>query len=502
MFSGLSDGTRYYFRVSAQDAFFHLSFYSNYVYTTPDASPPLDPSLLLLPTYSAGLQRALEWAPTFDLGAGGIEYFAEASLDSNFLNGSVVSGWITATQFTFVGLSDGQTYYYRLKARDALGHESGWSPTEHSTQDNGSPFVLADFVTIVIDSGDFLLTGTAADEVSGVESVFYSQDSGATWVAANGTTSWRAPITGLVEGNWYVLIQSVDGVGYGSIIFSVLISVDATAPIIAFQAPTNGSLLSGLVGVYALVSDPHFQNFSLQTRKNGTANFTNLVANGSLVRGDNFLALWDTSKMANGAYDLRLNARDTLGHLSVRTITVRLLNSDLAVTYNDLEFSDRAPLRGDRINVTGVVSNYGTARAENVTVRITDNGNTVFEDRITIDEHSSYTAFASWRINSTGAHNFRLEVEYPEGSLDEGLETTSIIVASEPPAPVPPPFLVEYAGAFSLASVIAILALAFVTFWSMNEIRRIRTQPGGGAAFYASEHPDNIDVQWESDEMF
>lgn len=502
-FHGLADSTRYYFRVIARDGFLHASGFSNYVFTTMDSAAPTVPVMLALEPFSAGLQRTVEWAPSADLGVAGIEYLVESSTNASFAGGSVRSGWIAATSYTFAGLAEGVETYYRTMARDAFGHESGWSATVSTTQDNTPPTVLPDVASALIDTPDLLLTGTAFDGVSGIESVLYSNDGGANWIAANGTTNWLAPISGLPEGSWVVLAKSRDGVGWESPVARVEIAVDTSSPLLAFQGPTNGSVLDGLVGVYAVLADAHLSTYTLEYRMAGAVNWTSIAANRTLARGDNFLGLWDTRTLDNGRYQLRLTANDELGHSSQRQIEVRLLNSDLAVAYNDLQVSDRAPTRGDRVNVTAVVTNYGSVRAQDVTVRIKDNGAVIFEDlNVTIDPHSAYTTIVDYGINRSGAHTFLLEVSYPEGDLDEGLTTSTVVVASDPPEPVPEPFLVEYAGILSLAALLALVALGAFGGWSVIQIRRLKQGGAGGRMVYAPESLDQVDVEWESDEMF
>src|SRR5206468_827883 len=161
--------------------------------------------------------------PSVDLGVGGVEFQAESAANSTFAQGALSSGWITAQQYTFAGLADGTQYYFRVHARDAFGFVSNWSSLRNATPDDSDPTVV----------------------------------------------------------------------------------VDETPPLVAFQSPTNGSLITGLVGIYAVIEDQNLASFRLQQRIVGRTNFTDLVVNGSVARGDNFLALWDTRALSNGLYELR-----------------------------------------------------------------------------------------------------------------------------------------------------------------------------------------------------
>lgn len=61
---------------------------------------------------------------------GGIEYFFDSieAAEGTWWNGAEDSGWLTSSTFSDWYLQEGFTYHYRVKARDALGNETGWSP--------------------------------------------------------------------------------------------------------------------------------------------------------------------------------------------------------------------------------------------------------------------------------------------------------------------------------------------------------------------------------------
>ncbi|NIS10410.1 MAG: hypothetical protein GWN97_00330, partial [Thermoplasmata archaeon] len=68
-------------------------------------------------------------------------------------------------------LADGVTYHYRVKARDGFEHESGWSASVRSTQDDSAPVALFDPLPAVVSGPVLEITGTATDAGSGVASV-------------------------------------------------------------------------------------------------------------------------------------------------------------------------------------------------------------------------------------------------------------------------------------------------------------------------------------------
>ena len=80
-----------------------------------------------------------------------------------------------------MGLSDGQIYYYRVKSKDALDNESGWSGWVFSTQDDTAPeSSVDDFPTTSQTSLTFDVPYTASDATSTVSSVklFYQVNDG------------------------------------------------------------------------------------------------------------------------------------------------------------------------------------------------------------------------------------------------------------------------------------------------------------------------------------
>lgn len=94
---------------------------------------------------------------TIQVGAATQEYYAECANNDDFVT-PVNSGWLQATQYTFTSLTPGQTYWYRVKARQG-GQESGWSNVEHSQQQSNS-------VTTVTIAGNVQYYGPGGNPLS------------------------------------------------------------------------------------------------------------------------------------------------------------------------------------------------------------------------------------------------------------------------------------------------------------------------------------------------
>jgi hypothetical protein len=119
-FYGATYGSRYRNGVTAG----RISVNSNYL-----PAPVMKPEVALNGSYNT---NNVGWYPV----AQGEEYYVEADLDPNFGSPDFNSGWVTNLAHDFNTLTQGQTYYYRVKTRRNLtpSSESGWSNVVFATQ--------------------------------------------------------------------------------------------------------------------------------------------------------------------------------------------------------------------------------------------------------------------------------------------------------------------------------------------------------------------------------
>src|SRR6202035_3351991 len=143
--TGLTASTSYSYRVRATDAAGNLSAYSNTASAStpapPDTTPPTAPTNLTATAASAS-QINLAWtASTDNVGVTGymVERCAGAAC-SNFAQIATP----TVTTFSDTGLTAGTSYSYRVRATDAAGNLSGYSPTASATTSSAAsnPVVL------------------------------------------------------------------------------------------------------------------------------------------------------------------------------------------------------------------------------------------------------------------------------------------------------------------------------------------------------------------------
>ena len=100
------------------------------------------PVLHTEPEITLGTSNTISWEPV----AGEIEYYLECAEDEDFANIVSNSGWITETSCEFIDLQLGQQYWYRVKAINSAGVETGWSNVESSLQST-----LGDAVDMLLD---------------------------------------------------------------------------------------------------------------------------------------------------------------------------------------------------------------------------------------------------------------------------------------------------------------------------------------------------------------
>lgn len=98
--------------------------------------------------YTIGKENTISWTPGGNLK---YQYYAEVSTSSDFSIITGNSGWINETSYTFTGLQGGQMYFYRVKARNEYGSESGWSNSVYSVQSLNGPAIVLEKISISED---------------------------------------------------------------------------------------------------------------------------------------------------------------------------------------------------------------------------------------------------------------------------------------------------------------------------------------------------------------
>ncbi len=96
----------------------------------------VDPPVLTPePLFTAGLSNTIDWQAS----ANAVAYEAQASTTPGFDAPVTQEVSSPTVSVVYANLTDGQTYWYRVRARDEMGNSSFWSEVTSSTQDNTPP---------------------------------------------------------------------------------------------------------------------------------------------------------------------------------------------------------------------------------------------------------------------------------------------------------------------------------------------------------------------------
>lgn len=128
-------------------------------------------------------------------------------------------------------LKNGQTYYYRISAKNALGIEGSKSDAVDATPADELPTCqIASPMLGETVSGNYTITGTASDREGTLEMVEVRIDDGP-WIGVNGTESWSFEwdTAAVPDGDHTIHARSFDGMNYSDVV-QVTISVSNEKP--------------------------------------------------------------------------------------------------------------------------------------------------------------------------------------------------------------------------------------------------------------------------------
>ncbi len=179
-----------------------------------DTTAPEIPVMMAEPEFTQGLVNLVSWS-----NIGAANYIAEVASDAGFTSIVGDTGWMVGTSHEFTGLAHGQTYYYRVRARDTMGNESSWSGSVFSTQDNIAPITLVSPMDAFQSNLTFEVPWAGDDDGtgSGLAVVELFVNDGGGWISA-GVTSFVDPpepfaFTASSEGSYEFYVVALDQAG-------------------------------------------------------------------------------------------------------------------------------------------------------------------------------------------------------------------------------------------------------------------------------------------------
>jgi hypothetical protein len=127
------------------------------------------PTLDAAPDYATGTEFSLAWTVPDD--TTDLHYQAQRATDPEFTIDLEISEWTAATSYTFADLTDGVTYFYRIRSQLSDGRSSDFSAAVHATQDASLPSAQLGELAADQTSLHFDLSFAASDLGSGVAAV-------------------------------------------------------------------------------------------------------------------------------------------------------------------------------------------------------------------------------------------------------------------------------------------------------------------------------------------
>jgi ligand-binding sensor domain-containing protein len=163
--------------------------------------------------------------------------------------------------------------------------------------------------------------GAAYGESADLE--FSSAMDGETWQPWTPITS--RSFAGLADGPHVFSVRSRDWVGnVDTTAATYAFEVDATPPAAVVSFPAFGLPIRGTIAIRGTAADARFRTFTVQARREGVTSWTAAgvltLAASFTPANDDTLAVWNTTGLADGNWELRLAVEDTLGLVGIAVV--------------------------------------------------------------------------------------------------------------------------------------------------------------------------------------
>ncbi len=309
--SDLTDMTTYFWRVKSVDNNDNESAWSvtsSFDIDIPDTKAPAIPESLA--TTIVEHTATLDWADASDNKSGIKQYIVEYADNVDFNN----SETLIANSSTKVleGLTDLQTYYWRVMAEDAAGNLSEWSEIKNFTidvTDTQAPDIPTGLSGLVNDNSVSLDWGDSSDDKSGLKEyiVEYSDNDGFLNAQTANSGVSELDLSGLFNGIYYWRVQAIDNSDNASAwSSSESFTVDMTAPdapaSLNYAVSGNDVSLDWIDSVDSLTGlDNYIVEYTLTDFDDANSSTPDVSA----------LDLFD---LADGVYSWRVKAVDSKGN--------------------------------------------------------------------------------------------------------------------------------------------------------------------------------------------
>jgi hypothetical protein len=393
--TNVANGTTFWWRVKSVDADGNVSAWSPLWKVTVDNVAPTvptggQPNGTTQPTN----EFDFTWNASADTSHVTYEYQAtqnSAQTDGVLTASLWKSGILSTPMIHSSGAGDG-TWYWQVRATDAAGNVSAWSPIWQMRIDSQGPSLNVTNPNEGQLFGGANLTATVeatASDPSGLGAYYVAIDgAGKKYVfhPANGDMATTAiDLSSLTEGNHTILVRVTDLVGHATEI-KRHITIDRTAPTVTVSSPITGQVVGGTtLDITGTVTDSsglsEYRYQLLDSNKDNTLG--NSVIGGHDEVVDGALGSLDISGLPSGDYYVRVWAKDDLGNTSAPSYVKFTVDHTAPVV--TLQSDKTNPMASSQVTFSGKVTNgadldtlalyNGTVQVADLTGSVDSNGN-------------------------------------------------------------------------------------------------------------------------------
>ena len=265
--SGLTQGTRYYFRIKASNAAGDSAWSAPISHLTGGTAPAPPPA----PTgLSATAMSPIAISVTWSSSTGATSYTLEKSTNQTDWS----TEWTGTGTFTTVsGLGSGTTYYFRVKASNANG-DSGWSNIANATTHGTTPPPPAtptNFTATSVNESQINLSWNASSGATGYKLERSTNQTNWTEIFSGNALTYNA--TGLNSGTTYYFRLSAHNaaMAFSTFVYANALTLESTTP-----APTGLTISNPTVSSLQIAwnSVDGASSYRLERSENGTTGWS------------------------------------------------------------------------------------------------------------------------------------------------------------------------------------------------------------------------------------
>jgi glucose/arabinose dehydrogenase len=410
--TGLADSTTYHYRVKSRDAAGNLATSTDQTFTTSDVTPPVISGLTA--TAVAATSATIQWT-TNEASDSQVDYGPTTSYGSTTTLDPTLR---TAHTVALSGLTDGTTYHYRVKSKDAASNLAASSDATFTTNDITPPVISGIAVTNIIGTGATIQWSTNEASTSQVEYGLTNGYGSTTALDATMRTAHSVALTGLTDSTTYhYRVRSTDAAG------NLAISADATFTTSDITPPViSGVAVAAVSGTSATIQ------WTTNEAADSQVEYGLTIAYGSTTVLDPTLGTSHTVTAGGLAgsttYHYRVRSKDAAGNLA--------MSADSTFTTLDITPPVISGVAVAAIGGTGATIQWTTNEAADGQVEY--GVTTSYGSATTLDPTltTSHIVALSGLAGSTTYH-YRVRSKDAAGNLAMGADSTFTTLDITPP---------------------------------------------------------------------